>query len=258
MTVREKRLLNILIILIIICTFFITIQNSVLNIKENKQSIENYKNRIEALDNKAQANNMNAQINKKSVPYYAASSEVIETILKDLKSSSIIPLRYQILKYNEGEFLEVSIKCKSLQFTDYLKETRKSKLQYTIKNINVKTENEELSVTLNYSFVPSKVLGNELTNEYPVEKLFRPLPKKNIIKKTEANTTKQSDDIKNGNSEYRIIGRIKESDGIHYLYLKTNETNRVMKITPDNILSEDSEKYIVIIDGKKYSIQKGE
>ena len=45
---------------------------------------------------------------------------------------------------------------------------------------------------------------------------------------------------------------------MRYIYLKNIDTNRVLKISTKQIVSEKSDAYIFIIDGKKILINKGE
>ena len=133
MTVREKTLLKILIILAFACVFFFTIQNSRMNIKESQASINKYNEMLTALENKASlpAEKASDKSSKIYVPQMA-SSEIADTIIKELKQCGIVPLRYQILNDSKGEIIEVSIKCTNVQLVRYFKRIHGSEQPFNL------------------------------------------------------------------------------------------------------------------------------
>ena len=176
-----------------------------------------------------------------------------------MKENQIIPLKYQILNESKGVFIEVSIKCSNLQLVKFFKKIHGTNQPYTINNINLKTEAESVSALIKFSVNPSSIYVLNDDTDLPVEKLFRPaLRKSNNTKQETVNDVKKQDDIEDGNDRFSLIGRIKESDGQDYIYLKSIDTNRVLKISTKQIVSEESDAYIFIIDGKKILINKGE
>ena len=259
MTVREKNLLIIFIILCILSVFFLRMQTLLFGISEHKASIKEYTNKIENIEKRFSESeglkNEKSEIQLDSI----SSSEIADTIIKQLKENQIIPLKYQILNESKGVFIEVSIKCSNLQLVKFFKKIHGTNQPYTINNINLKTEAESVSALIKFSVNPSSIYVLNDDTDLPVEKLFRPaLRKSNNTKQETVNDVKKQDDIEDGNDRFSLIGRIKESDGQDYIYLKSIDTNRVLKISTKQIVSEESDAYIFIIDGKKILINKGE
>lgn len=257
MTVREKNLLIIFIILCIFCVFFLRIQTLLFGISEHKASISEYTDKIENIE-KHSYKSKNPADEKAEVQIDSkTSSEIADTIIKQLKENQIVPLRYQILNESKGVFIEVSIKCSNIQLIKFFKKIHGTDQPYTISNINLKTETESVSSLIKFSVIPSSICVINDNTDFAVEKLFRPVVINNA-KVEKVNAEKKQDSVENGNAKYSLIGRIKESDGQDYLYLKTIDTNRVLKISTKQIVSETSDTYIIKIDDKKILINKGE
>ena len=227
MTVREKNLLIILIILCIFCSFFIRIQTLILGINECKSSINGYTNKIENIDKRLEKSKTTESNKTEIIIDSKSSSEIADTIIRQLKDIQIVPTRYQILNESKGVFIEVSIKCSNLQFVKYFKKIHGTTQPYTINNINLKTEAESVSAVIKFSVIPSSINVLNDNTDLAVEKLFRPYVKKiNNSKAAKSDNEKKEASIENGNIKYSLIGRIKESDGLDYLYLKSKDTNR--------------------------------
>jgi hypothetical protein len=131
-----------------------------------------------------------------------------------------------------------------------------------ISNVNIKKNPDNITISIRYIFQKTKIIKNNYKISAAIlSKLLRPIPKKIItsipIKETkEPEIEEKKEIIENGNTIYKIIGHITENDGISYLYLKNNNTSRVYKIHPNDILENDSDKYIVILNEKKVRIDK--
>lgn len=257
MSRRERNLLIILIILIFACFFFFTFQNSILEIKQSKKSIENYTQRIEIVRSKKQNSNKKIEEEKSIVFEQKSASELADEILYDLKKSGITPLKYQISKEYNGEYIEISITCNNMQIANYFKQQKDTVYPYMISNINIKNDNEKLNGSLRYLLIPSEVKNLiEPEKLMPIEKLFRPVYKKTITHQSQTPVIKKEPEPTLINSDYSAIGKIKEDDGIEYLYIKNTKNNKVVKIPPENILSIEENQYIVKIDNENYLINK--
>lgn len=258
MTLREKNLLKILIAISIMIFFFVTFQYSVLQIREYNLSIAKYNGKIVELEKRARSSREetvdNTKINKSSAK---STAEIADIIVTELKESGIVPLRYQILNDNMGNYIEVSIKCNGARISEYFRQMQKFSHPYTIANVNLKNDAEEIRATIRFMLLPSENKFIDNANDIPVERLFI-LRNKKLAKPSSKNNIAETKNeiIQNGDAEYTIIGKVKESDGIYYLYLKNNDSNRIIKVSPDNVLSETSDTYILKIDNKKISIQK--
>ena len=143
--------------------------------------------------------------------------------------------------------------CSDLSFTYVIDVLRND----TISVLNIKTEADKVNASIRYSVVPSKIV-NSLSDEksYPIESLFRPLYKNTVVQNKVSETPVKSEEKINYVKDYTFIGRVKDNDGIEYMYLKNSNTNRILKIAPKDILSEDNEKYLISSGNEKFYIKK--
>ena len=268
MTNREKILFKILILLCIILFFFFTFKNSFSVIKESRESINKYENMIMQIKKNNYINHtdnitITSELSEITEDINTiTNSELTDLILEGLKKEGIIPQKYQLSTSKKGDYLEVTITCSGKQITNYLCSIESNIQPFMISNINIKNNPDNITISIRYIFQKTKIKKNNYKISAAIlSKLLRPIPKKNItsipIKETkEPEIEEKKEIIENGNTIYKIIGHITENDGISYLYLKNNNTSRVYKIHPNDILENDSDKYIVILNEKKVRIDK--
>lgn len=258
MTNRESKLLIFLIFFSIAVLFFLTFQNSFSEINESKQTIEKYTEMTQKLQDKNQpVKSSSAKSSAVYVSQIQTTSEITDLIIKDLKRVGIVPLRYQISKDSKGDFIEVSLSCSNTRLANYFKQMKTDSYPYTISVLNLKTESEKVNASIRYSVIPSKIVTTSASeNSYPIERLFRPVYKNTVVQNAVVETPEKPAETIPYNKDYNYIGRIKDNDGIEYMYLKNANTNRILKIAPKDILSEDNEKYLVSTGTEKFYIRK--
>jgi hypothetical protein len=257
MTNRESKLLIFLIFFSLAVLFFLTFQNSASDIKEANQTIEKYTEMTQKLQNKKQIEKNDTKNSANVTESKLQTSEITDLIIKDLKRAEIVPMRYQIAKDSKGEFIEVSLSTSNTRLAKYFKQFKADVYPYTISVFNIKTDADKVNASIRYSVVPSKIVNNSSSEKsYPVERLFRPVYKNTVVQNTVVATPVKSEEKINYNKEYIFIGRVKDNDGIEYMYLKNSNTNRILKIAPKDILSEDNEKYLVSSGSEKFYIRK--
>lgn len=257
MTNRESKLLIFLIFFSFAVLFFLTFQNSASDIKETNQTIKKYTEMTQKLQNKKQSEKNDAKGSITVSESQLQTSEITDLIIKDLKRVEIVPLRYQIAKDSKGDFIEVSLSTSNTRLANYFRQLKADVYPYTISVLNIKTEADKVNASIRYSVVPSKIV-NSLSDEksYPIERLFRPLYKNTVVQNTVSETPVKSEEKINYVKDYTFIGRVKDNDGIEYMYLKNSNTNRILKIAPKDILSEDNEKYLISSGNEKFYIKK--
>ena len=257
MTNRESKLLIFLIFFSFAVLFFLTFQNSASDIKETNQTIKKYTEMTQKLQNKKQSEKNDAKGSITVSESQLQTSEITDLIIKDLKRVGIVPLRYQIAKDSKGDFIEVSLSTSNTRLANYFRQLKADVYPYTISVLNIKTEADKVNASIRYSVVPSKIV-NSLSDEksYPIERLFRPLYKNTVVLNTVSETPVKSEEKINYVKDYTFIGRVKDNDGIEYMYLKNSNTNRILKIAPKDILSEDNEKYLISSGNEKFYIKK--
>lgn len=257
MTNRESKLLIFLIFFSIAVLFFLTFQNSFSEIKESKQTIEKYTEMTQKLQVKKQPENNNSKTTSNAaVNQIQSTSEITDLIIKDLRRAGIVPLRYQISKDSKGEFIEVSLSCSNTRLANYFKQMKADIYPYTISVLNIKTEADKVNASIRYSVNPSKIVSSASEKSYPIERLFRPVYKNTAVQNTVVETPAKTEDNIHYNNDYAFIGRVKGNDGIEYMYLKNPNTNRILKIAPKDIISEDNEKYLISTGTEKFYIRK--
>ena len=257
MTKREKTLLVILFFLIVFCFFFFSFQNSLVQIKETKESIAKYTKMMENLKSKKiPLNDANTIQIEDNILEETTVSVIADEIIRDLKKVGITPIKYQISKDKRSEFIEFSIVCDNTQFTQYLNSYKGDVYPYKITYLNLKNETDRINCTIRYSSIPSIIIKNEKNNIAEIKNLFRPVSKKQTFQEKQTIVNKKEEEIIMINQNYNIIGKIKESDGIDYLYIKNKNNNKVIKIAPEDIISSNDEEVIVIINNEKNLIKK--
>ena len=257
MTNRESKFLIFLIFFSFAVLFFLTFQNSASDIKETNQIIKKYTEMTQKLRNKKHSEKNDTKGSITVSESQLQTSEITDLIIKDLKRVGIVPLRYQIAKDSKGDFIEVSLSTSNTRLANYFRQLKADVYPYTISVLNIKTEADKVNASIRYSVVPSKIV-NSLSDEksYPIERLFRPLYKNTVVQNTVSETPVKSEDKINYVKDYTFIGRVKDNDGIEYMYLKNSNTNRILKIAPKDILSEDNEKYLISSGNEKFYIKK--
>ena len=257
MTNRESKFLIFLIFFSFAVLFFLTFQNSASDIKETNQIIKKYTEMTQKLQNKKHSEKNDTKGSITVSESQLQTSEITDLIIKDLKRVGIVPLRYQIAKDSKGDFIEVSLSTSNTRLANYFRQLKADVYPYTISVLNIKTEADKVNASIRYSVVPSKIV-NSLSDEksYPIERLFRPLYKNTVVQNTVSETPVKSEDKINYVKDYTFIGRVKDNDGIEYMYLKNSNTNRILKIAPKDILSEDNEKYLISSGNEKFYIKK--
>lgn len=269
MTRRENILLYILIFLFFGCLFFLACNYSVSKFKENEGLIIKYKSMLEKLESQKnlKVSTLNESKSSSSEVLTVSTSEITDMILEKLRLSGIIPTKYQISSSKDSDYIEISIRCSNIQITNYLASFSTEIYPYYISSLNIKTEPENISATIRYNIQNTEIKAEETSiTKLQIAKLFRPEYKPKpiiptIIEETvtdapEEKNPETNETIENGTSKYKIIGNIKDSDGINYLYLKNINSNRVYKILPENIFENSESKYILKIDDKKIQIDK--
>ena len=257
MTNRESKFLIFLIFFSFAVLFFLTFQNSASDIKETNQTIKKYTEMTQKLQNKKQSEKNDTKGSITVSESQLQTSEITDLIIKDLKRVGIVPLRYQIAKDSKGDFIEVSLSTSNTRLANYFRQLKADVYPYTISVLNIKTEADKVNASIRYSVVPSKIV-NSLSDEksYPIERLFRPLYKNTVVQNTVSETPVKSEEKINYVKDYTFIGRVKDNDGIEYMYLKNSNTNRILKIAPKDILSEDNEKYLISSGNEKFYFKK--
>ena len=257
MTNRESKLLIFLIFFSIAVLFFLTFQNSFSEIKESKQTIEKYTEMTQKLQVKKQPENNNSKTTSNAaVNQIQSTSEITDLIIKDLRRAGIVPLRYQISKDSKGEFIEVSLSCSNTRLVNYFKQMKADIYPYTVSVLNIKTDADKVNASIRYSVNPSKIVSSASEKSYPIERLFRPVYKNTVVQNSVVETPAKTEDNIHYNNDYTFIGRVKGNDGIEYMYLKNPNTNRILKIAPKDIISEDNEKYLISTGTEKFYIRK--
>lgn len=257
MTNRESKLLIFLIFFSLTVVFFLTFQTSVSDIKESSQSIEKYTEMIQKLQNKPQSAKNDTKDSVTVSVNQFQTSEITDLIIKDLKRADIVPLRYQISKDSKGDIIEVSLSCSNTRLTNYFKQFKADVYPYTVSVLNIKTDADKVNASIRYSVIPSKIENRESSEpSYPIERLFRPVYKNTNNQNTVIESPVKSEEKINYKNDYTFIGRVKDNDGVEYMYLKNPNTNRILKIAPKDILSEDNEKYLISSGNEKFYIKK--
>lgn len=257
MTNRESKLLIFLIFFSLAVLFFLTFQNSASDIKEAKQTIEKYTEMTQKLQDKKQSAKTDTNGSVTVSVSQLQTSEITDLIIKDLRRAGIVPLRYQIAKDSKGDFIEVSLSASNIRLANYFKQLKADVYPYTVSVLNIKTDADKVNASIRYSVVPSKIVNTSSSEKsYPIERLFRPVYKNTVVQNTVVETPVKSEEKINYNKDYTFIGRVKDNDGIEYMYLKNSNTNRILKIAPKDILSEDNEKYLVSSGNEKFYIRK--
>lgn len=257
MTNRESKLLIFLIFFLIAVLFFLTFQNSFSEIKESKQTIEKYTEMTQKLQVKKQSENNNSKtMSNAAVNQIQSTSEITDLIIKDLRRAGIVPLRYQISKDSKGDFIEVSLSCSNTRLANYFKQMKADIYPYTVSVLNIKTDADKVNASIRYSVNPSKIVTSASEKSYPIERLFRPVYKNTAVQNNVVETPVQIEEKIQYKNDYNFIGRVKDNDGIEYMYLKNANTNRILKIALKDIIAEDNEKYLISTETEKFYIRK--
>lgn len=264
MTKREKVLLKILLLISTLVLFYLSYKYFADGINENLQNKDRYEKLIEKVKiTRFQTEEEFAvqQIICDSEKVERMTmSELLESILYELKTCGIRPERYQINSKGKNEYVDFNIKCSSSQFVNYLSKKADISYPYKMSSISIKTEEEGLSAQIRYELILEKVLNSDFKKERNsvqtiLRSPYRPPKEIPVIEREVTIEEPVKENIIDGSDMYKIIGYIKDNSGVNNLYIKS-ETGRMIKISPENIVEEDSEQYILLIDNKKTKINR--
>ena len=80
-----------------------------------------------------------------------------------------------------------------------------------------------------------------------------------IVKKENKTETQKIEspkqDIEDGTELFSIVGRINEDDN-SFLYIKKKNTNKLIKVNSQNIISETESEYILLLEEKQIKIRR--
>ena len=80
-----------------------------------------------------------------------------------------------------------------------------------------------------------------------------------IVKKENKTETQKIEspkqDIEDGTELFSIVGRINEDDN-SFLYIKKKNTNKLIKVNSQNIISESESEYILLLEEKQIKIRR--
>jgi len=254
MTKREKILCIILITVIVLLSFFFFITSSIESIKETEKSILKYENMIENLkENKDKfEKKQKKQINEIKQEEIDVP-KMADCILDGLKQCGIIPQKYQVITKNEN-FIEARFVCTKEQFHSYLFHIEKENPAFSIETINIVKKDLQLHVDLKYK-LGEVTLINPNNRTHPLYNLFRT----KIVKKENKTETQKIEspkqDIEDGTELFSIVGRINEDDN-SFLYIKKKNTNKLIKVNSQNIISESESEYILLLEEKQIKIRR--
>ena len=255
MTKRENILLIILGIVFIVAIFYLTIEYSVSSIKESEKSIIRYTDMIKKVNETKKSSSKEKQTQK--VISDINKTETIEKILEDLNTFGIKPQKYQVINNANGFFIETNVVCSSSLLVPYFIAIEKNKTVYSITNINIKNNEDNISATIRYEIKEVEFIntGKEI-NSKKIVNVFRPKRIEKVEEtKVQTKNEEEKEQIKDETATYSIIGWIKEGNS-SYLYIKQKNINKLIKIVPENILEETTDYVIIQFDERKIKIQK--
>lgn len=268
MSNRERTLIKLLIFIIFAVPLILTFNSFRSTIRESKDNITKYEKMIAQIKKENSKNTLDKK-NVKPIPIDSVppiqeltTSEITDLILENLKNNGIIPQKYQLSSSAKGESLELSIICSGKQIISYLCSLNGKIQPFNISNITIKNNTDYVTVSIRYLYKKTNFLKNsDSITISTLSKLLRPVLKP-VVNSSPVNAIKEptieekTEIIEDGNKIFKIIGNITENENISFLYLKNINTSRIYKIHPNDILENNTGKYIVIIDDKKYFIDK--
>lgn len=256
MSENEKKLLKILLLVIVVIGFYFPIYISISSIKENKSFIDKYNKSIEQLIvQKEKLDSVQTDDKSDSEYEIIPLSEVTEYILKDMNKYGIIPERYQLYESNDKSYVDFNITCSTDAFVSYVTEKKNIVVPYNLINTSVMTNPGVIKASLRYT--NENIRLSEPDNLLLKKDLIKHFPKivkeKTLEKVTEVKL-KEEPVIEDGNRKYKTVGYIEEN-GVKYLYIKTIETGKIIKIDSDKV-EKTSDSVIVDIENKKIKLKK--
>ena len=236
MTVRERKLLVVLLLLLCIVSIYHCFCLKMDNIN-CIQEIHLTREKINKLENLTEEKNIKEDI---------AFSELMNLIFDELKQFKMIPFRYN----NSKGFIEVFIKTSEYDLYNYLLSKLNYSSNYFIDSFWFKESKGSIEVRIRY--VPDNCIYTSKKFEICKEKILSNINTYSC----EQNNVVEEKKIQNGDEIFKIIGSIKSKDNVGYLYIKKLEGGKILKVSEKEIDSVSNNSYIIKIDGIYYEIEK--
>lgn len=253
MTNREKILLKILLVIIVLTVFYFPITNIKDSINHEKENIIKYEQAISKINNNKHSQEEDKET-KKFNNENKDLSEIVLLLLEDFNNNGIVPERYQLNDKDNNQYVEFTIDCNTYNFAKFILNSTNTYYPYTLISCSIKSEHDNIKGTLRYSNDECYIQEyNKYSSIKPINSLFYKTSK--AISNEVTVILENKEELEDGSTIYKSIGIIQE-DSIKYLYIKNIETSRILKIKLENIIDTDSDYYIINIDQKRYRIKK--
>lgn len=256
MTKREKNLLLILLIVILFCAFYFSFSYCIDKATNAESRIEKYETAINRLKESVTVSK-NETIKVKEIQPTVTINQAVTSFLSDLGQYGISTSRYQISSESSSPSADISFSCTAYSFMNYLYHEYSKSHDYHLTYLHVTQNNDDISVNIHIENLPSEPILTQSDYIQLPDSVRRVFFTPIIQKKTElvvADETPEPETLR-GNSLFEIIGNI-YTDDTKYLYLKSKSSNRVIKLSPQQIISEDADKLIIELEGERYEISK--
>lgn len=245
MTKREKVLLQILGIVLVCVSYFLTFSYWRERIHNSHAQKERYVNASKSiLERECKIENSIDEVLE-----YSTAEEASKYFFADLLKYQIIPEKYQILGNQNVEVtLQTTVEC----LISFLFGEKDEYLPYKMESINIKKVNGKIQAVIQIKPVFSKselFLGKD---SLFIKRLFEeyPQPKE---KHTEVIQLQKKDEIINAISIFDYVGKATSESGKVLLILKNKDSGRVIKVQVEN---ETKETYYFFLNKEKYELKK--
>lgn len=262
MTNREKTLLRFLFLAIYLCGVYITFISLYERINQAETRIDKY---TEAINNTTSKYSIIQDEPMDIIEVYPAITinQSISSYLSDLVKYGITATKYQINSENTVSSSDISFSCSASSLMQYFCHEYNNNHEYHLTYLYIKRNANDISGSMSIENLPSEPFNPE--SDIHIDPL---LVCKLFFKPIIQNTPPQSEEdtfymdaptetpVVLGNSLFDIVGNIYTEDGTKYLYLKVKSSNKVIKLTPQQILNENERLLLFEFEGVKYEITK--
>ena len=250
MTKRESSLLFVLINVSVIAAFVMFMTSVSSSMKEKQSRIATYNRHIDdystlITDNSEEGTGNAADIEQVEV---LSIEEITSRFIGYLSKSGITPERYQISKSTNINTSEFNFKCSPDSFFSFIYSFRDKSYPFSIKSLNIKSENNAVTASIKVSDEPFYVkdFDSLIKKPYGITSLFPYVAEKKEEEVKAVQPEQKPAPVQKKNTEsYTLIGAITGSDGNTILYIKNKKTGRVSSINQEEIISETPELYTV-------------